>query len=447
MIMQKNLGAILPVVCAVAVTILSVGNADAIPAFARQNKAECTTCHTIFPELNEYGEAFYKNVYVLTHDKTATKAKEQPKDPKLEGLILSGIPLYFPGTITATMNLAYDKGALNNDKLDLSSRAIQFQAGGNFNEDAGLFISYNLYTQGIYEPKTSNVPLNNTPNLNEAFVVWRHAFDTPINLKAGRMKPKLSLWKSTNNTAVTSYAPLVYKVGNSPFSVDSPEDALELNAVVANRVFVAAGVVDRNGQNTKEGYGHVSVKLGGADFNGTEPTVDFDNPTIWNYTSLTLGAYSYFGRVASVSNQVAVNSSNFYRAGIDADFNIERFRGRLSAVKGKDSNPYLDSTIDPSSNVISPVDVESVVFAAEGQYLFGSKVLAAFRYEFQDAGPIKFFNNNANALAITWGTTHRYIPSIAYAPKQSIKVVLEYKREETPLGSNNVTNLGAVVSF
>jgi hypothetical protein len=345
------------------------------------------------------------------------------------------------------LNLAYDKDALNHDRFDLSSRAVQFEAGGNFNEDAGLFISYYLYTQGIYEPKTSNVPLNNTPNLNEAFVAWRHAFGTPINVKAGRMKPKLSLWKSTNKTAVTSYAPLVYKVGNSPFSVDSPEDALELNAVVANRVFVAGGVVDRNGQNTKEGYGHVSVKLGGADFNGTEPAVDFDNPSIWNYTSLTLGAYSYFGRVSSVSNQVAVNSDIFYRAGIDADFIFERFRARVSAVKGKDSNPFLDSTIDPSSNVNAPVDVRSTVFAAEGQYLFGSKVLAAFRYEYQDAGALKFFDSNANALALTTGVTHRYIPSVAFSPKQSIKVVLEYKHEDTPIGANDITNLGAVVSF
>jgi hypothetical protein len=42
------------------------GNSHAIPAFTRAYKVECTTCHTIYPELNEYGEAFLKNSYVYS---------------------------------------------------------------------------------------------------------------------------------------------------------------------------------------------------------------------------------------------------------------------------------------------------------------------------------------------------------------------------------------------
>src|SRR6185369_8202588 len=47
----------------VMVSIYATG-AHAIPAFTRANNVECSTCHTIFPELNEYGEAFLKNSYV-----------------------------------------------------------------------------------------------------------------------------------------------------------------------------------------------------------------------------------------------------------------------------------------------------------------------------------------------------------------------------------------------
>jgi len=53
-------------------------SADAIPAFTRAHNVECTTCHTIFPELNEYGEAFLKNGYVFfgsNKKKTPEKSK------------------------------------------------------------------------------------------------------------------------------------------------------------------------------------------------------------------------------------------------------------------------------------------------------------------------------------------------------------------------------------
>ena len=44
--------------------VLYVSTSHAVPAFSRAHKVECTTCHTIYPELNEYGDAFLKNSYV-----------------------------------------------------------------------------------------------------------------------------------------------------------------------------------------------------------------------------------------------------------------------------------------------------------------------------------------------------------------------------------------------
>ena len=58
--------------------IISTVPSHAIPAFTRANNVECSTCHTIFPELNEYGEAFLKNGYVY-FGKGKKKAAENPK--------------------------------------------------------------------------------------------------------------------------------------------------------------------------------------------------------------------------------------------------------------------------------------------------------------------------------------------------------------------------------
>lgn len=450
----------LALLTAIAMLFICVGRSEAIPAFARLHKAECATCHTIYPELNEYGEAFLKNSYVYT--RKAGKTRETPEkavrigaggDPELaetlkaqaainkrdnsearnpegtnEALWLSGIPELLPVSLTATLNAAYDQQARDNDKLDFATRALVLQAGGAFRDMAGFFASYNLYSQGTYDPATSNTPVNNSPNLNEMFLVWRHAFGSPVNVKIGRFRPKLSLWKTSNKISTASFATTAYRVGKSQFSLDATGDAAELNAVIGNRLFVAVGIVDRNGQNTKEGYGHISYKFGGADFLGEEPEIDLESDSIWDYLSVTLGGYGHAGRNATLVAGVADKSNNFYRAGVDLDILYKRFRTRLSGVYGKDTNPDF---------LAAATDERSLVMAAEAEYLIGSNVIALFRYEYQDDGN---------------GITRRYIPAIAYAPIQNTRLELEYKYEGVSLHAapeviNRIALLGVSFSF
>lgn len=417
----------------VVLTMVCANRADAIPAFSRQHKTECTTCHTIYPELNEYGEAFLKNGYVYTGkteagtekpgaDAAARKEQSgQPLDQRgkiNEGIWLAGIPEIIPISLTAAIDLAYDEHPPTGDKLDLSTRALVINAGGAFRDKAGFFISYTAYSQNDSDPSFGKPPVNNATDIDELFLVWRHAFDTPVNFKVGRFEPKLSLWKSKNNITVSTLAPLVYTVGQSQFKIAAPADGLEANAVIGNRLFAAGGVVNRKGQNTKEGYGHLSYKFGGADFLGHEPVIDLDSDSVWDYLSATIGAYGYYGR-----NAADDIGNYYYRAGIDLDVLYKRLRVRLGGVEGRDSNPnYL-----PAKSAL-----RSFVLASEAEYLFSSQVIGAFRYEHQDDGA---------------GITRRYIPTVAYAPLQNIRLVLEYKYESAPLTINRIAVLGLMFSL
>ncbi|SNB47386.1 hypothetical protein [Geobacter sp. DSM 9736] len=444
--MQKKFHKLVLIAAAMA-PLIPFDSAHAIPAFTRQYKTECSTCHTIYPELNEYGEVFLKNGYVYVNHRAAEKpalpAIQGEGDPSQleflkrnaaipqsgntaketnEAILLSGIPDFLPISFSASQDIAYDDNAA--DKLDLATRALVLQVGGAFRDKAGFFGTFNLYTEGRYDPFTSNVPGNNSSTVRELFLVWRHAFDTPVNIRIGRLKPKLSLWKSSNRATVTSFAPHVYRVGRSQFTLDSPADALEANAVLANRLFVAAGVVDRNGQDSKEGYGHVSFKVGGADFVGNEPEIDFEKEeSIFDYLMLTCGVYGYYGRNASVIASVADKTNKFYRAGADVDLSYKRLRLRLSGVKGKDDNPDFISV---------PQEVDSTVMAAEAELLIGSEVITTFRYEHQDDGT---------------GITRRYIPAVAYAPLQNIRLVAEYKHEISAPATNRLGQIGITFSF
>jgi hypothetical protein len=459
---------------ALLVQFACVGKALAIPAFSRQHKTECTTCHTIYPELNEYGEAFRKNGYVWIGKDSAPAEKPaasqvrgggddpeqlerlrsqaavakddagkeaEPKGKLSEGLRLAAIPELLPVSFTASFDLAYDAHPQNGDKFDFSTRSLVLDAGGAFRDKAGFFITYTAYSQNNFNFNSGDTPTNNTPNINELFLVWHHAFNTPVNVKVGRFQPQLTLWKKSNKLTTADFAPAAYKVGSSPFNIEGTVDGLEVNSLIGNRVFIAGGVVDRDGQNAKDGYGHISFKLGGADFVGHEPAMDLDSESIWDFLSLTVAAYGYAGKNGTITDAVDTSFfdqqirvvdvfNHFYRAGGDIDLSYRQLRLRLSGVYGRDSNPTF--VITPTS------DVRSLVLASEAEYMFDTNLIGVFRYEYQDDGS---------------GITRRYIPAIAYAPLQNLKLTLEYKYEGvTPFASsqgiiNRLALLGAKFSF
>lgn len=418
--------------------MIAVDNAHAIAAFSRQYKSECTTCHTIYPELNEFGEAFYKNGFVWPGKPPVGKAQEELKsgdtipiaadsNKKNEGLFLAAIPENLPISFSASQSITFNQHAAN--QSDLSARSFGLQAAGNFREQVGFWVNYSLYSAGTYDPTKSTVPANKTTNsIGEMFGVLRNVYDTPINIKIGRMSPQLGLWKTSDKVTSSSFAPYTYTVGTaaskSPFSVSSTEDSLEVNAILGNRVFVAGGIVDRDGQNRKEGYGHVSVRIGGTDFRGHEPAVDLEKDSIWDFLACTVGTYSYYGRNATLNNGVATDKeNNYYRVGVDAEMLYKKLRVRLSGVKGNDSNPNFAAT---------PKESKSLVGASEAEYRFTSSLIGALRYEYQDDGA---------------QVTRRYIAGVAYAFLQNTKLSAEYKQEALSSETNRISQVGLAFSF
>jgi hypothetical protein len=54
----------------VSVATFIATKTDAVPSFARENGAECSTCHTQWPQLNEYGREFKESGYNLAGSTT-----------------------------------------------------------------------------------------------------------------------------------------------------------------------------------------------------------------------------------------------------------------------------------------------------------------------------------------------------------------------------------------
>ncbi len=56
---------------------MAAPRASAIPAFSRKYQTSCSTCHSDYPELNDFGEAFKKNGFKFPKD-DETFVKEPP---------------------------------------------------------------------------------------------------------------------------------------------------------------------------------------------------------------------------------------------------------------------------------------------------------------------------------------------------------------------------------
>ncbi len=419
--------------------MLYAGSAQAIPAFTRQHKTECFTCHTVFPELTEQGENFKKNSYVWLE--TKGDKKEAKKDEKKDGkkglndkeyLILSSLPEYVPLSISGAFNGSYnDKRPDDGNRFDLVTRYVRLQAAGSMNDKLGFWLSYNLYTEGPFGGSTTNsalngnVPSNNTPDLSDAYVQARHVFDSPVNFKVGRIRPSLSLWKGTNRTSVTEMATTFYRVGDSLYFTDAAAEGVELNTIVNGKIFLAGGAVKRKNQKNLEGFGSVQVKIGGADFEGREAPINFDSESIFDYLTMTLGAYGYAGN-NNVGQFKQLN--HYYRFGGESDIRYQRYRLKLASAFGEDDNAVVDSAFAKGPYT----GRNSRVYAAEGLYLIGSQFIPSFRFEYQDDGAT---------------ITRRFIPTLAYAALQNAKMVLEYKHEDSNTSSNGTLNLSLVAAF
>jgi hypothetical protein len=205
--------------------------------------------------------------------------------------------------------------------------------------------------------------------------------------------------------------------------------------IIANRLFMAGGVVNRKNQNTKELYVHTSVKIGGADYLANEPEIDLNKEeSIFDYLTMTVGGYGYVGTNGNsplITVGVPQNPNDFYRAGVDIDLLYKLFRLKLSGVIGNDDNPAIPGSAPP---------VKSYVAVIEGEYTFQQNLIGSLRFEYMD-----------NGVSIS----RCYIPTLAYSPIENLKLVAEYKNESgisyKSTGNTEIANqigtLGVTFSF
>ncbi len=349
--------------------------AHAIPTFARKYRTSCITCHTVFPKLNDTGEAFRRNGYqfptnedILVKDEPIQFGGDAYKDMFPDSIWPSDMPTLPPVFIRAQLREDFSTDPKTDGLKWRQDFPHELVLGG-----AGTFGSdISFWYEIEWEPVDND---EEPPVIERAFVQFSNLFawsededengmrqghcwiNLPrhaMNLRIGRMEPQVlpHYWSIHNRPGIEQYLHNSRKTGNgdNTFKFESAQSAaVELHGVIqqynsyvvgfANGGLVAteeigADALDDN--NHKDVYFRVARKWFGFPLDGVlgeaEPlgdaqvraqNADEDDEMapagldFWRAVGFETGFFGWWGE-AKLTNPGGDIGEDFRRLGVDA---------------------------------------------------------------------------------------------------------------------------------
>jgi len=356
--------------------------ASGIPAFARKYQTSCNTCHTVYPQLNAFGESFRINGYQFQKDdeekikeKQVELGSEAYKRVWPDAVWPSFMPGSSPFSIRGRTAFAISTDTAGQTTSEFGMPALQFYGAGVLGKDISIWVGAHLFE-------------NNEPgSIDNFFVKFDNLFtdylpEQLLYVKVGQFIPELVPFATLHRSLVESpYAFNTYDPsmgrgfvaghvhGAGPFGIEKFQLGLELSGLVDGKLRYVAGIVNGNGvaadnNSGKDLYGRLAFKFGGLGFDGVagDGAASQDSSNNLGETSFTLGAFGYKG----IGTSGGSTDYDFYRAGGDINFQYKK----LSIVGG-----YISG----SNGVFD--DMKYTLYFGEAQYMIYPWLLGIFRYE------------------------------------------------------------------
>ena len=321
---------------------------EAVPSFARKYETSCVTCHTGYPKLNAFGEAFRLNGYQYpkddeeqTKDEPVSLGSESYKRVFPNSVWPSHIPGKPPLAIRVGAGFNYDK----NDEIKTSFRApsLNLMAAGTMGENIGFYAGAHLFEEG------------EAGSIDRAFIQISNLFasklgDYALNLRIGQFIPNVVPFANHRGLALTPYAFNTYAAtsegftvghahGGDSFALETFQLGVELSGIVKHRFRWGVGLVNGSGpgaetNSAKDGYFRAAYKYGGMGFDGLGGAAD-ESGRNWVDNSITLGGFVYLG---SDNNDGTVGPNDLERDRIGVDVNAWYGNTNLFGgwIRGKD---------------------------------------------------------------------------------------------------------------
>jgi thiol-disulfide isomerase/thioredoxin len=258
----------------------SAHRAAAVPAFARKYKTSCTTCHTIFPKLNPFGEQFRRNGFrfpgidsdVVKSEPVPLGTDEQKKlfpDAVWPGTLspfpafalgFNGQAVFHPDT--GSSGGVADNGAVFN--TDTLVEEAHLWAAGSLDDSITYFTELTAADGGL-ELETASLYFND-------LVGPAHA----VNVAVGKRIGSYTSFQPHGSYFADMMIPQVpvtglYGATSDPFVFNDNHSGIEVNGVLESRFDYSAGLVAGTNVDTRNSanfYAHVGYKYGGANLDG-----------------------------------------------------------------------------------------------------------------------------------------------------------------------------------
>jgi len=424
------------------------GPAGAVPVFARKYQTSCTTCHSIFPKLNPFGEAFRLNGYrmpaeteEMVKEKPVSMGSDRQKDMFPDMLYPSSLPGGAPFAMNMKLTSLWSKSTDDTGVHKVSGdfqfpQEVNLFAAGTLGDNFGFLgeVTFGELADGGGEAEIEHAQLN----IDSPF--------GPLNLvhfRIGKIAPNVfdgfqEMWIMTDNGMDTlfAYNPIGIQGGTglgedgAGVSLPGLVRGVEMYGVTKHRLFYTLGVAQPilgegpNGtfgaNGSKDFYGRLDYKFGGMGLDGDTTGIALP-PENWREKSLRVGVLGYTGNGKDVAFDVADEAGAAF---IMEDRRYNRVGVFASAIF-RDLNVfgvYLHGTdklalLDPETSEVLDLSTRPYdAWFVQGDYVIKPPFQASLRYEHlkpadHSAPSMRFLNTNFSILA-----------------RANIKFMLEYRR-------------------
>jgi hypothetical protein len=436
--------------CLTAGLVLVDGSpAGAVPVFSRKYQTSCQTCHTIFPKLNPFGQAFRFNGYRMPGE-TPEQVKERPVSLGAEAWERMWPEMVFPSDLPSNVPFALNTKmeSIYSSSKDESGHQIvhndfQFPQEVNLFSAGTLGKIFSFFGELTWEERPDGG--SDTEIEHARFdVISPFGPDHAFNFRIGKLAPNLydgfqEMWLMTDNgiDTVFAYNPIGFRGGTGlsedggGVSLPGQARAIEMYGILSHRLLYVVGVDqpiaeggpnDTFGRNSrKDFYARVDYKIGGMGLDGDTKGVTLP-PENWREKSLRLGILGYTGDGTNISFDVADDEGNAFkmedrrynRIGLFASWYFGDLNVFGVALHGTDKLDLLDD------ETLARIDEHKRTYDAwfaQADYVLRPPFQVSVRYE------------NLRVADPTVPSIQSFNANLSFLIRANIKAMLEYHRD------------------
>jgi hypothetical protein len=467
-IVNRNFAILVLVVGVIAsLWIFQTPRASAIPAFSRKYQTSCSTCHSNFPELNDFGIAFKKNGFKFPKD-DETFVKEPPVLLGAKAQKEAFPSAIYPGELPGNLPIAFRYSGFfqYNSKIPLAvgftprtdlfaPNTFTIIGAGSFGPNLSFWIDNDISTGGSGAAGGLGDGYLKANDIGH----YLHLPKDTLNVRFGQFELDLPFTQARtinltdydiyDQASVSLVNPALCAVAidrqttpcttNNPFMFSVPQRGIEFGGYPNDGPFTwSVAIVDGNNdgpavRNFKDVYARVSYTFNLERDENVRKEVQAEGPTgPRDHTSLRLGAFGYYGRNAlniggTIFPELPTIREPFYRVGGDFRFKYRKFELWGLGMYGHDTNVIPNDLLKPTGFV----KTTPVTFAGgfvEGEYWIYPWLIALMRYDIVNS-PTDF-----QAGLSQRDTRNRISPGVQVLVRANIKVAFEYQRRfEQPI--------------